>query len=510
MLEISKSFNNIGASFSSVYPNIYSDFKINKDPEIFERLVFDLILNKYSKDDDLSRYILDLPKEKQRIALLALMDTKEKNNDNVLWAEMNSYVKENVDKFDHISDVIKIMSKFVKDGKIEKKLYGEVMTPIKLVRKMLLKLPESVWSNPNLKWFDPANGAGTFPYVVIYKLMLGLREWEPDNEKRYKHIVENMIYTCELQSRNVFLWLCGVDPKDEYTTNTYWGSFLDDGFDKHMREVWKLESFDIIIGNPPFNQMIDMDFIKKSHRLSDVILFVHPSTWLLDEKCKQRKFNDVKNLIGDHLETIELFNGNKTFNIVLAVPCCITHINKNKKNKGIKCTDVLNNVELVYDDIKEINKFSNLDIYPSLKNKIILRLDNDLNSIVKNKNNNNFYVNMSQITGNVFTNSDEFMVKDDFYTLCGKEIKTTSNPEKQFVSFINEKEADNFISYIKTKFVRFCLSILKNNKNVHRGEMAFIPWLDFTQEWTDEKLYKHFSITEEEIKFIEKHIPKYY
>jgi site-specific DNA-methyltransferase (adenine-specific) len=40
--------------------------------------------------------------------------------------------------------------------------------------------------------------------------------------------------------------------------------------------------------------------------------------------------------------------------------------------------------------------------------------------------------------------------------------------------------------------------------------MSLIPLLDFTQEWTDEKLYKEFNLTEEEIKFIEKNIPKYY
>ena len=52
--------------------------------------------------------------------------------------------------------------------------------------------------------------------------------------------------------------------------------------------------------------------------------------------------------------------------------------------------------------------------------------------------------------------------------------------------------------------------MLKNNKNVYCGEMSLIPWLDFSQEWTDENLYKHFNITEEEIMFIEKYIPKYY
>ena len=93
-----------------------------------------------------------------------------------------------------------------------------------------------------------------------------------DTEIRYKHIVENMIYTCELQSRNVFLWLCGVDPKDEYTTNSYWGSFLDDGFDFHMKNVWDVDKFDIIIGNPPYQDNNKNGGIQpKKHKLRNKI-----------------------------------------------------------------------------------------------------------------------------------------------------------------------------------------------------------------------------------------------
>jgi len=31
------------------------------------------------------------------------------------------------------------------------------------------------------------------------------------------------------------------------------GSFLEEGFDEHMKEVWGLNGFDIIMGNPPYN-----------------------------------------------------------------------------------------------------------------------------------------------------------------------------------------------------------------------------------------------------------------
>jgi hypothetical protein len=42
------------------------------------------------------------------------------------------------------------------------------------------------------------------------------------------------------------------------------------------------------------------------------------------------------------------------------------------------------------------------------------------------------------------------------------------------------------------------------------GELKAVPWMDFTQEWTDEKLYAHFNITEEEQSFIKEVIPPYY
>jgi len=127
------------------------------------------------------------------------------------------------------------------------------MTPLELVKEMLATLPKEVWSNPDLKWLDPANGTGTYPLMVVYKLMIGLKDWEPDEEKRYKHIVENMIYVCEIQPKNMFLYMFLLDPFDEYLLNIYTGSFLEEGFDRHMKEVWELDKVNIVVGNPPFN-----------------------------------------------------------------------------------------------------------------------------------------------------------------------------------------------------------------------------------------------------------------
>jgi hypothetical protein len=289
---------------------------------------------------------------------------------------------------------------------------------------------------------------------------------------------------------------------------TYNGSFLESGFDKHMREVWGVEKFDIILGNPPFNQMIDMKFIKLSYEISDVTCIVHPSTWLLDEKGKQRAFTSAKDLIKDHLESIELFNGNGVFGISLFVPCVITYVNKSKKSKGIRCIDKINKVEITYNNIYQINKFSNVNEYLSIKSKIESKIDDNIYNNINSKG--KYFVNLAQIRGNVDLDSECSMVKEDFYTLVTKDLTVTDSCRQQSFSFVTKLEAENFLKYVKTNFVRFCLSILKNNANLHRGELRLIPWMDFTQEWTDEKLYQHFNLTEDEIKFIEKHIPKYY
>ena len=278
---------NIEGNCFGTASNVYDIYSKSKDAEIFEQLIDDLILTKYTDDQDLIDFIKDLELDEKRIAILALID-----GDHALWSKMDAYVGGCSNKMEHIKNVVKIINQFVKDGEVEKKKFGEVMTPITLVREMLDTLPAEVWSNPNLKWLDPANGAGTFPFVIIYKLMKGLSEWEPDTEKRYKHIVENMIYVCELQSRNVFLWLCGVDPKDEYTTNTYWGSFLEEDFNKHMKEVWNVDKFDIVVGNPPYNtgtsggngarDLWDKFVLKSIDTIIEdngFLIFVHPSKW---------------------------------------------------------------------------------------------------------------------------------------------------------------------------------------------------------------------------------------
>jgi site-specific DNA-methyltransferase (adenine-specific) len=56
---------------------------------------------------------------------------------------------------------------------------------------------------------------------------------------------------------------------------------------------------------------------------------------------------------------------------------------------------------------------------------------------------------------------------------------------------------------MQTRFFRFMMSLIKNTQNISRGVFAFVPNQDFNEEWTDEKLWAKYSITESEINFID-------
>ena len=225
----------------------------------------------------------------------------------------------------NLDELVVLFRKYVEVADVEKKTLGEVMTPITLVEQMLNTLPSEVWSNPNLKWLDPCAGVGTFPSIVVQRLMKGLENVIPNPEKRYGHIIENMIYVCELQDKNLFVFNCVFDLGDNNATNSYCGSFLDENFDKHMSDVWGVEKFDIVMGNPPYQtsnegetktQPIWQLFVEKSISIlieGGYLNMVHPSGWRnVDGKFK----NTQKLMTSKQIEYVEFHtfkDGLKTF-----------------------------------------------------------------------------------------------------------------------------------------------------------------------------------------------------
>lgn len=77
-------------------------------------------------------------------------------------------------------------------------------------------------------------------------------------------------------------------------------------------------------------------------------------------------------------------------------------------------------------------------------------------------------------------------------------------------------EAQNLQKYMSTKFLRFCVGILKVSQNLYQNVYSFVPLQDFTSnsdiDWSksiseiDNQLYAKYGLSEDEITFIESKI----
>lgn len=286
-----------------------------------------------------------------------------------------------------------------------------------------------------------------------------------------------------------------------------------------MKEKMK---FDVVVGNPPFKGRGDLHlkFLNLAYKLSSgYIVWIHPSTWILDERGTNKKYEYTKKLIKDNIVNLTFFNGNPIFDVKLFVPFVIEFIDKNNNNKGqIKVFDKLNQKQITYQNIEEINKWGDIKIYPILKNKILKLCEEDNLNNHDNKKEGSWYVNLSLLRGNVELKSPQKMVKNDFYTFFPKDpIKPSREIQEKFLdrtlfwSFKSEEEATNFINFLKTRWAMFSLSIFKNNQHFLFGNaIESVPWLNWSEPWTEERFEKLINATPEEIEFVHKNIPDYY
>ena len=168
-----------------------------------------------------------------------------------------------------------------------KQTFGEVFTPFYLIELMLDKLPNKVWKNPRLQWLEPANGTGHFMMSVYCRLWRELLDWEPNEIKRETHILTKMLFMVEINESNVLFSRQLFGEK----ANIYHQSFFT--YDS---------TFDIVIGNPPFNISREktcgktqwQHFLKRilyhTLRPKGYLLFMHPPSWR--KPCPRKSINN--------------------------------------------------------------------------------------------------------------------------------------------------------------------------------------------------------------------------
>lgn len=332
--------------------------------------------------------------------------------------------------------------------------------------------------------------------------------------------------------------------------------------------------FDVVIGNPPYQQeaagtrsskiSIYSQFMELAYKLSDVVTLITPARFLFNAGDTPTKFNQEM-LNNPHLKIIlfekkswnifpntdikggvavSLYDNNKNFgSIRLFVPYEPLKSILNKVKPDIKengsLTDIIYvankmNLGILYKDFPEDKKKissngrerrlqSNIFKLDAIHDK---ELDNDYRIYgVERKKRKIKYLNKKYIDTSVENNIENYKVlipKSNGEGVLGEKLSSPiiGSPNSCYTytfigvgNFDNQFEANAVWKYVKTKFARVMLGILKVTQDNTPEKWKYVPLQDFTVnsdiDWSgsifeiDQQLYKKYNLSEEEIGFIE-------
>ena len=195
----------------------------------------------------------------------------------------------NISLIDNPNLIISYITKNIVSTKFKQTHYGEVFTPYFIINEMLDTLPCDLWTNRNLKWLDPTCGTGNFAICIYLRLI---------NFFDKKHILENMLYMCELNEENCIL--------------------IKNIFDINILSYKPSFMFDVVVGNPPFNIIIN-NYNKPIYNnitfhcitIANIVLLIIPSRWFVD--CN--RLQDFKSMMINRNDIILLKHYNKSSDV---------------------------------------------------------------------------------------------------------------------------------------------------------------------------------------------------
>ena len=344
---------------------------------------------------------------------------------------------------------------------------------------------------------------------------------------------------------------------------TYWKSNNDDNM-----------KFNAVVGNPPYQETNEKTsdnpvyhlFMDIAFKISDKVTFITPARFLFDAGKTPKEWN--KKILNDEHFKVVWYKSNSTDvfpNVDIKGGVTVTFRDKNQKFEKIgvfskfeelnrvlqKVTNVLD-FESIEDKIFTQNKFDLETLYinyPDFKNiigsngkekRLTTSIFDQISIFTAKPNNKNDICIFGLIKNNrtyrfipskyieKHGNTNKFKVmlpKSNGSGDFGEVISTPLIGEpgtgytQSFISigsFNTIKEAESCLKYIRTKFVRSMLGILKVTQDNSKDVWKFVPLQDFTEksdiDWNksipeiDRQLYNKYNLTEEEVGFIEKMI----
>lgn len=426
-----------------------------------------------------------------------------------------------------------------------------VFTPQKIVKEMLDALPPEVW-NSKTTFLDPAVKSGVY-LVEIYNRLMETPELIkdfPDEQDRAIHIYKNQLFgiaidnfCCLMAQRNLYGHIGGES--NIRFIDGYMSKVKDKDSKKYIDAVKKEfgeMKFGVIIGNPPYQEStgdgarakpIYGKFFEKAVVLNpQIISYITPLRWcsaddklsefmrkrILTSQCvKIQNYSDSEDVFqnatisgGVGYFIIDANHNGETVIIENGVQS--KHIFSNEKifissNVGRKIVSKISTEKTLDESIKIDSGFFGLETNEygyAKKYDIFVRSSKavgylELHDIPKNQNEVSKYkviTGAMRNTGSMIINVPEILKPNEVCTSTYTVLEVFNTLE----------EAQNFVTYVKTKVFRFLISVTLNGQRVTKKNYQLIPMQDFSHPWTDEMLYKKYNLTDEEIDYIEKTI----
>jgi len=463
---------------------------------------------------------------------------------------------------DKPKELLELIDSCLKPKQKEKQENGEVFTPMCLVFEMLDNLDKhyikehgrSIFTEQSFKWFDPASGMGNFPVAVYLNLMEGLKEQMPNDEDRKKHIIENMLYMSELNKKNVFISHQIFNMNNQYKLNLYEGDTLE----LDIVSVWgiKLNSFDVILGNPPYNkggirshtgkqlgeknETIWTKFIEKSFgkwlKPDGFLVFINPLSWL-------KKSHSLHNeMLEKHIVWLKLWDNIKSLATINGKIPISLFILQNTQNTTAKKTDIISEIQskkLTTTSAEYLNpKYSIPLAFHSIFNKLVdfietrnLQLEYKTKTIKSSGTKAKIpteYTLEDNLAVDTFTIKDGLMVKKatDQHPDANKRKLIISNKSSFSGAFIDEGKLSltgNDKSYILgdnlellLKLLSFKISYMISHFTKYRQDFlekevyTYLPDIRKLgiQDITEDEFYKLIGLTSQEINQIKNPLSK--
>ena len=424
-------------------------------------------------------------------------------------------------------ELSKSLYKYLIPLEADKNEYSEVSTQYEIRYDMLETVNPEFWKKIR-KVLEPCAGKGGFVIDIIDRFMDGLSDSIPDEELRYKTIVEECLYFADINATNIFIIKQLIDPENKYKLNYFEGNTLELMF----IEEWGIDYFDAVIGNPPYNEdptktgdphknPLYQIWVKKFAAMSDILLFITPSKWMTAENKK----------------LVDLRNHMKKWNIVYIKHYPEDNIFKNVCIKGGVCYYLIDknyNGTTKFNDVEiDMNKYD-IIVEPqfyNLLNKIVgetslseryisqghfvtnktekeFTAEGEILCYVSQYNGFKRYIAKDKITHNfkywkVITTAAAYKGTSGFssmYILNENEVHSRS-----YISFraTTREEAENLLSYLNCKLVHILLSLRKQTHNLTNINcFKWIPMVPLDRKWNNDTLHEYFNLETKDVRFI--------